>query len=230
MIGMWTICFHEFKGLFKSIKSIIIVAIIFGVTYWTADLMTTITDRLDVNTGKDGYATGIASIVFLLGFLFISSLSHDVINREVSTRTMRFLVTKTSRVKIIIGKYLGIWLFWFFCIFTSFVLIAFVSKNFLWWGILECMGFISVAIAYNLVFSVIFPKPAITMFFGVVFALAFPVLSFLVIHSNNVFISWFKFFTPYYYALLGDFYILVNFVYAIGLLMLGIVLFNRRDL
>lgn len=227
---MWTICFHEFKGLFKSIKSIIIIAIIFGVTYWTADLMTTLKDQLDVHAGKDGYATGIASIVFLLGFLFISSLSHDVINREVSTRTIRFLVTKTSRVNIIIGKYLGMWLFWFFCIFTSFVLVAFISKKFLWWGILECMGFISVAIAYNLIFSIIFPKPAVTMFFGIVFALVFPALSFWIIFSSNGAISWLKFFTPYYYALLGNFYVFINFIYAIGVLMLGVVLFRRRDL
>lgn len=227
---MWAICFNEFKGLFKSIKSIIVIAIIFGVTYLMADFMTAAADQLDFNVGNDGYAIGTLLIVFILGFLFIFGLSHDLINREVSMRTIRFLVTKTPRTKILLGKYLGVWLFWFFCIFVSYVLIAFVSKNFLWKGIVDCMTFLSVALALNLIFSIIFPKPAISMFFGIIFALVFPLISFWAIYDDNKYISWFKFITPYYYSTLGSYYILINLVFAAVLLLLAIGLFKRSDL
>lgn len=227
---MWAIGWHEFKSLFKSIKALVIIAIIFGISYWTAGLMGTIANRFDVHDAENGSGAGIASIVFLLGFLFIAALSHDIMNREISTRTIRFLVTKNSRTNIVIGKYIGMWLFWFFCIFVSFMLIFLVSKNFLWWGLLECISFISVAIAYNLLFSIIIPKPTATMFFGVVFSLLFPAFSLWIINSSNQAVNWLKFFTPYYYALLGHFYTLMNVVYAIFVIGIGIILFNKKDL
>lgn len=232
---MWAICFNELKGHFKSIKSIIVIAIISGITYLAADLMKNIAmtkaaGQLTNSLGNNGYAIGTVFVVFLLSFLFITGLSHDLINREVNTRTMRFLVTKTTRTKIILGKYLSVWFFWLFCIFVSYLLITFVSKHFLWRGIIECMVFISVALALNLIFSIIIPKPAISMFFGIIFALIFPIISFWSMLTDKIYIKWFKFITPYYYSTLGSFYFLINLVYAVGLLLIAVELFKRRDL
>ncbi|USK36449.1 hypothetical protein LIT25_27175 (plasmid) [Bacillus sp. F19] len=227
---MWAICFNEFKGHFKSVKSFIVIAIIFGITYLLADFMTRAADQLDVGIGKDGYAIGTLFVVFGLGFLFITGLSHDLINREVSTRTIRFLVTKTTRTKILFGKYLGVWLFWFFCISASYILISFVSKNFLWLGIIDCMTFISVALALNLIFSILLSKPPVSMFFGIIFALIFPAISFWSIYADSIYISWFKFFTPYYYSTLGSYFILINVAYAAALMFIAMELFKRRDL
>jgi ABC-2 type transport system permease protein len=226
---MWAISFNEFKGHFKSVKSIIVIGIIFGITYLGADLMSNVANSMEIQMGTDGYALGTLFIVFLLGFLFITGLSHDLINREVSARTMRFLVTKTSRTKIILGKYFGVWLFWFVCIIISYLLIAVVSGNFLWLGIIDCMTFLSVALALNLIFSILLPKPNISMFFGIIFSLVFPILSFWSIYDERIFIHWFKFFTPYYYSILGNAYILMNIFYAVVLLFIAITLFKRKD-
>ncbi|GGE83835.1 ABC-2 type transport system permease protein [Priestia taiwanensis] len=196
-----------------------------------ADTMTSSADELGLgDVGKDGYALGTLFIVFALGFLFIASLSHDQINREVSSRTMRFLVTKTGRTNILLGKYLGVWLFWLFCISASFILITFVSGNFLWYGLLECMVFLSVALAFNLIFSIILPKPALSMFFGITFALVFPGISFWAIYSDKIYISWFKYITPYYYSTLGEYYLLINILYAGVLFLIAATIFKGRDL
>ncbi|MBA4536340.1 ABC transporter permease subunit [Bacillus aquiflavi] len=228
---MWAICFNEFKGHFKSIKSIIVIAIIFGVTFLSADFMTNVAVQLELEElGTDRFAIGAFFMIFVFGFIFITGLSHDLINREVSTRTMRFLVTKTSRTKILLGKYFGVWLFWLFCIFTSFILITIISKNFLWSGIIENMIFISAALALNLIFSILIPKPSVSMFFGIVFALVFPVISFWAIYDERLFIHWFKFFTPYYYSTIGHSYFLINIGYTVVLLLIAIKLFERRDL
>ncbi|MGM0890636.1 MAG: hypothetical protein ACQEW5_27835 [Bacillota bacterium] len=227
---MWAICFNEFKGHFKSVKSIIVIAIIFGMTYLLADFMTNAADQLKLGVGSDGYAIGTLFVVFGLGFLFISGLSHDLINREISTRTMRFLATKTTRIKILLGKYLGVWFFWFFCILSSYILISFISKDFLWLGFIDCMGFISVALALNLIFSILLSKPSVSMFFGIIFALVFPVISLWSIYGDRDYISWFKFLTPYYYSTLGSYFIFINLFYAAALLFIATELFKRRDL
>lgn len=228
---MWAICTKEFRNLFKSVKSIIVIVIIFGVTYLIADIMEKSADQLkELGLGSDDYAMGTLFIVFLLGILFISGLSHDMINREVSSRTMRFLVTKTTRNKIIAGKYLGVWFFWLCCIVCSFILISLVSKKFLWFNVMDCMTFISVGIAFTILFSVIIPKPSISMFFSIVFSLAFPALSYWSIYSNNNLVNSFKYLTPYYYSSLGNYFILINLVYALLVLFIALALFKRRDL
>ncbi|MGN9866653.1 ABC transporter permease subunit [Bacillus swezeyi] len=229
---MWAICLNEFKSLFKSIKSIIIMIIIFWVSYKVAELIENAPADVirDLGLGDNPNEAGIAVIVFLFGFLIISGLSHDMINREVNSRTIRFLVTKTSHTKIIVGKFLGVWLFWIICMTASFLLVMMVSRTFFWLGAVECMAFLAAAIALNLLFSVIFSKPAMSIFFGIVFALFFPALSFWAINSENVMISSFKYVTPYYYADLGSYFILIDLIYALTVLFGAIVLFKRRDL
>jgi ABC-2 type transport system permease protein len=227
---MWAICTHEFKNYFKSIKSLIIIAILVGTTYSIADLMTKSTDFIELEVGDDGYAFGTGFVVYFLGSLFIAALSHDVINREISSRTARFLVTKTTRSNIVLGKFIGGWLFWLFCISSSFIIIFIISKKFLWKGLLECMIFISIALAINLLFSILLRKPGLSMFFGIIFGLVFPPLSFVAIYSDNVYINWFKFFTPYYYTDLGGYYPIINILCTGLLVLISIKLFNRRDL
>ena len=76
------------KSLFKSVKSIITIAILFAVSYLVADLMESVSKIEDLGLDSNGYAMGIFSIVFLIGLLLISGLSHDIINREINMRTM----------------------------------------------------------------------------------------------------------------------------------------------
>lgn len=229
---MQAICLNEFKRLFKSIKSMIVIAMIFFVSFKVAEVIEhALTDMVrELDLGVDSTAIGTTLIVFMLGFLIITGLSHDMINREVNERTMRFLVTKTSRHQIILGKYLGVWLFWLVCMLASYILVMIVSKTFLWQSAADSMAFLTAAIALNLLFSIIFPKPAMSMFFGIVFALFFPAVSLWAIYSDNIMISWFKYLTPYYYSSLGNYFVLINIVYAAVVLAGAIALFNRRDL
>ncbi|AOP16899.1 hypothetical protein ETA57_19570 [Bacillus licheniformis] len=229
---MRAVCLNEFISLFKSIKSIIVIIIMFWVSYKTAGLIeqapADVVRELDL--GSDAGAIGTAVIVFALGFLFIAGLSHDMINREVHTRTVRFLVTKTSRIKIILGKFLGVWLFWFFCMLVSYALVMIASKEFLWLSYADSMAFLTAAISLNLLFSIVISRPAVSMFFGIVFALVFPAVSLWAVYSENSMITWFKYITPYYYSVLGGSFIFINFVYAAIVLCGAIVLFKRRDL
>lgn len=229
---MRAVCLNEFISLFKSIKSMIVIIIMFWVSYKTAGLIEQAPADFvrELDLGSDANAIGTAVIVFALGFLFIAGLSHDMINREVHARTVRFLVTKTSRIKIILGKFLGVWLFWFFCMLVSYTLGMIVSKEFLWMSYADSMAFLTAAISLNLLFSIVISRPAMSMFFGIVFALVFPAVSLWAVYSENGMITWFKYVTPYYYSVLGGSFIFINFVYAAIVLCGAIVLFKRRDL
>lgn len=229
-IELFIVAAHEFKRLFKSTKAIIIVLTIFAISYYVAKFFKTLGEQFQAGIGTDQYAIGVLFVIFILGPLFTCGLCHDTISRERATRTMRFLVTKTSRPTIIIGKYLGIWLFWLCCIAASYILVAVVARHFIWLGVADGVLFISVIIGFYLLFSVLMPNPGITMFFGIVFALLFPIVSFYSMFSSAPYIAWFKYVTPYYYSTLGYYYIFINLLYAAILLMLSILLFSGRDL
>src|SRR5690625_7700017 len=57
-------------------------------------------------------ASVISLILMVLGFLFAFAISHDLINKEIELKTIRLLITKTSSLKLMLGKFLGTLLFW----------------------------------------------------------------------------------------------------------------------
>lgn len=101
----------EFFQLFKSVKSIIMIVVLLVSSYYFAKYTERLVPILELEQTSSWYAGGLLIILLLFGPLFVMSLSHDVLNRELSERTMRFLVTKTSKANILFGKFLGVWIF-----------------------------------------------------------------------------------------------------------------------
>ncbi|CAM5517432.1 hypothetical protein [Bacillus safensis FO-36b] [Bacillus safensis subsp. safensis] len=110
---MFAIGLNEFKALFKSIRSILIIIVIIGITTGTAKILSQFSNRSlkSLGLGDNAYVGGLMVLLFIAAPLFVTSLAHNVINKEVYSRTVRFLVTKTSRSNIIVGKFLGNLLF-----------------------------------------------------------------------------------------------------------------------
>ncbi|HDR8278017.1 TPA: ABC transporter permease subunit, partial [Bacillus cereus] len=127
---MFGICFREFYNLFKSIRSIIFILIMFSTTLVVANFLKNFDGNLKELGLDNAYVGGLLFLILLFGPLFVMTLSHDLINRESHNRTIRFLVTKISRDKIILGKFLGVLLFWFVCLFLSLFMLVFISNQF----------------------------------------------------------------------------------------------------
>src|SRR5690606_30902758 len=111
---MYTLAKREFINLFKGIKSIIVVVILLITSYYSAKFSNLLMSGIEL-TAKEAeniHTFGLLGLMLLFGQLFVTGLSHDSINRETHERTIRFLVTRTSRTSIIIGKFIGIWMFW----------------------------------------------------------------------------------------------------------------------
>ena len=121
---MYVIVKREFFNMFKSIKSILIICVLLLTAYYSAKFSNVLTNMIEFTPKemKHIHTLGLLTILFLFGQLFVMGLSHDCMNRETHERTMRFLVSRTSRSSILYGKFFGIALFWFVCVAISFLI------------------------------------------------------------------------------------------------------------
>ncbi|MFD2627424.1 ABC transporter permease [Oceanobacillus kapialis] len=231
---MLAICKREFIESFKGFKSIIVIAIFLVTAYYSADFSNFLLS-LDADFTSEEeqilHTFGIAALIMVFGMLFVMGLSHDTVNREVHERTIRFLVTRTSRSSIIIGKFLGIALFWVVCLLASFLIITIFVHEF---DVTTFLQSTSLAIYYSAVtvlVSVLIKKPGFTMFLSVVVGIAFPIFNGWVTYTSNAWFSWMKYFLPFYYLddLSLNYKLFVVLLLAGVLVMIALLVFRRRE-
>ncbi|KRG14062.1 hypothetical protein [Lederbergia galactosidilytica] len=228
---MYTIATREFFGLFKSIKSLIIIAILFLASYFSAkyaDILLVV-GQLSEREAENIHSAGLLILLLLFGLLFIMGLSHDSLNREIHERTIRFLITRASRSSITVGKFLGIWFFWFVCITISFILISIYAHKIDLFIFSQIMSLLTYQIALTLLLSMLIPKPGITMFLGVILGLGFPIVGLWVSFTSNIWLSWTKFLVPYYYLNQDNYAFLIILLLAGILLLFTFLMLKRRD-
>ncbi|CAM3990682.1 ABC transporter permease [Mesobacillus zeae] len=226
---MYEIGKREFVSLFKSFKSIMIIAILLATSYYSAKFASFIVTELTDVEDIDIHYFGLLGLIVLFGQLFIMGLSHDSINRELHERTMRFLVTRTSRVSILLGKFFGILMFWFVCLLTSFLLISIFAHKLDLYIFSQTMSLLTFQIALTIFVSVLIPKPSFTMFLGIVVGILVPIMGFWLTLTENVWVSWIKYITPFYYLDQDGYTFLVTFLFSGLLLFAAGLIFNRRD-
>ncbi|MDN5710660.1 MAG: ABC transporter permease [Planococcus sp. (in: firmicutes)] len=222
---------REFIGMFKSVKSIIIIAVLLLTAFYsakyseilTAGISLTETEMKDIHTG------GLLFLLLLFGQLFVMGLSHDSINRESHERTMRFLVTRTSRPRILLGKFAGAWFFWVVCIVISFLLISIFSLKFNLFIFSQVIALVTFQIAVAMLLSIVVPKPSVTMFLGILIGMLFPIVSLWIVFTGNKWISWLKFGNPYYYLVEDNYLFFVIFGLAGLIMAAAMAIFNRRE-
>lgn len=225
---MVAIAKHEFWQLFKSIKSILIVVILIGSSYYVskngADLIALLNDGGD---DKEVYYSGLSIVLMLFGPLFAFALSHDVINREISSKTIRFLLTRTSHGNILLGKLLGVISFWFVCLVCSYSIIVFYAKHVDYFLFVQMMLLLLFSISLAFLLSVVVTKPFMSMFISTVLGLALPIVSVLVMASEK---WWgvFEYMTPYYYLMDDDWKIVFMLFIAMAIIGLTYSVFKRR--
>ncbi|TFD94319.1 ABC transporter permease subunit [Jeotgalibacillus sp. R-1-5s-1] len=227
---MFAISKREFLRLVKGVKSIIIIAIMLITAYYSAkfsNLLLSLEEFTASETERIHYA-GLLMLLLVFGQLFVMGLSHDVINRETHDRTMRFLVTRTSRLSIVLGKFFGVFLFWLLCVTVSFSIVFAFSQQLDWLSFLQVMSLLFYQIALTVMLSVLIPKPGFTMFLGIIVGLAFPVVGFWVTFSNNPWVSWLKFVNPLYYLESDVTFPIILLLSAVWL-ALAYVVFKRRE-
>ncbi|WP_077603502.1 ABC transporter permease [Oceanobacillus sojae] len=231
---MLTVGFREFKSLFSSIRSIVIIVVLFGVTIGSARLVRQFEAPLqELGLGNDAYAMGLMLLLILAAPLFVTSLSHNIVNKEMDTRTIRFLATKTSRSNIILGKFIGSFLFWAVCITVALLLIIPFSKSFSIVNLVQSIIFVSYFVGLTLFLSTIIPKPSLSMFLGIIISIALPVLGLWSAGTDNLFIKAVGYVTPYFYYMQeesNNYYAYFVAFFPILFILLSVFIFRKRDL
>ncbi|WP_085505191.1 ABC transporter permease [Thalassobacillus devorans] len=229
---MFTIPFREFTSLFKSIRSIIIIAVLFGVTIGAAKIISNFQTQLqELGIGDDAYAGALMALLLFAAPLFVTSLAHSVVNKEMASRTVRFLATKTSRANIILGKFLGNLFFWAICLFLALLLIIPFSNTFHIVEWFQMVVFVSYFIGLAVFLSTIFRSPSLTMFLGITISIALQVLGLWSLATENVFVKMIGYITPYFYYSQDQTYMsYIVVLFTLIFVILSLLIFRKRDL
>lgn len=223
---MLAILKKESINLFKSFKSIFII-LFFGLfSYFISNFLSSSVQLID----KSSFYASIRLLVFLLGYLFVSILSHNCINKEIETKTIRLTITKISRIDFLIGKLLGTMLFWIACLLISFLMISIMGKVFdisiLFMLIVTMIYFISIV----LLLSTIITKSSLTNFIGLVLGLLIPILGLWLTMGGSTNLDFLKLLFPYYYVLKGMAYMFIPLGISLILNIISIRILSRKDL
>ncbi|SDO21946.1 ABC transporter permease [Alkalicoccus daliensis] len=226
---MWTIGYREFRDLFKGVRPYFLIAVLTATAYLIAQGAELIPEGFEGLSTNAPYAAGLSASILSFGLLFVLTLSHNSVNKEVESSTIRFLVTKASRGDIIMGKLFGILAYWFILLLITTLIISYFSERFFFTAFLEFLIFIFYCISLTLFLSVVIRSSSLSMFLGIILAFTIPVLSVWAVLSENIYINWFKFFTPYYYFQFDFIYMAIPFLIGLLLLALSTKIFQGRD-
>jgi ABC-2 type transport system permease protein len=166
----------------------------------------------------------------LFGFFFVTVISHDTLSREIDSQTIRFLVTKTTRSSIVLGKYLGVYSFWTMVVTASYIPIIFVSGSFNLLDYIQLLSFLCFVVGLTILFSAVIKSPTYTLLCGIFCSFVFPVVGVMAMVKTGLYWNLIKFLTPYYYYVNTGYWILVPFLMSILMVLISIIIFTRRDL
>ncbi|ALX47681.1 MULTISPECIES: ABC transporter permease [Lentibacillus] len=226
---------REFIDAFKSVRSILILLFITFVSYQSAKFFDENQDMINQFIGESGnevgsvYTAAIAFIVLIFGFLFVFAISHDLINREIEMKTIRLLVTKTSRLQIVLGKFLGILLFWVVTISISFAIISLITGSWFPKDYFQTIIFLFYIISLVLLISTVIPKTKLTMFLGIFLGIVLPIIGLAAAFSDKWYFIPFKYLLPYKYFDGSVGMMFIPLAIGIGYISLSIFFINRKD-
>lgn len=225
---MLVVAKNEFFKLFKSIKSILVILVFICTSYYTAKHFSN--SIFESSSNGSPYYSSLRFCVFILGYIFVSTLSHDCINGEIESQTIRLVISKISRKDFLLGKFIGITLFWCACILISSLCIILISSvieiKTIITMILTCIYFISIVILN----SCIIPKSSMTNFIGIVLGFIIPGVGLYCYFTENALLGIFKYLFPYYYAMNMNVTVIIIGIISAGIISISYFLISRKDL
>lgn len=224
---MFAIATKEFNEMTKSFKSLFIIALFILSSYFMSSFVSK--NFTSLGAGTNDYTSATRLLVLLFGFLFVLMLSHDVMSRETSTKTIRFLITKTSRTNIIVGKFLGVSAFWLFSLGISLSIVSFFAKGILWLPFLQLYSFLIFSIGLCLLISTIAKTTSASLIIGLAVSFIAPVIGLWSMFSEKPWLKPFQLFLPYQYQIKENGLLLIPLLIGFGFVCISIWYFKRGD-
>lgn len=228
---MFAIIKYELFSLLKSVKSLIIVLFFTLVTFFASKFFAHNDFIMSQANSDSVYTSTIKFLFFFLGFIFITAVSHDILNKEIEMETIRFLVVKTSRMNILLGKFFGVYIFWLLCLSFCFFITFLFSGKLPLYDYLSIAIFLFYAIAFTFLLSIIIPKSSLTMLLGIILGFIIPILGLAATFKDNIwYLLPFKYILPYFYILKSGLFMLIPLLIGILTISVSFVLLKRKDL
>lgn len=226
---------REFIDSFKSIRSILIILFITYISYksaaFFADNPGVIHEFIESSDdAKSVYTAAVALIVFMLGFLFVFATSHDLINKEIELKTIRLLVTKVSRVEILLGKLLGTLLFWIALISVSFGILSIYASSWFPKDYFQIIIFLLYIVSFVQLMSTAIPHTKLTMFLGIILGLSLPIIGLISLVSERWYWIPIKYILPYHYLEGSIVWMIIPCLIAIIYFFISMFIMQKRDL
>lgn len=223
---MLTVLKKEYIYLLRSIKAIIIVLIFVLFSYYISNLLL---KYLALKLDENSLYSSIKLLVAVFGFLFVSVLSHNAINKEIELKTIRLMVTKISRAEFFIGKYLGTLLFWYSCLTVSYVLISLIGGMFGLYSYCLIIVLITYFVSLSFFLSTVISKSAVSNFVGLILGLVIPIFGIWSVDTTNPIWSHLKYLFPYYYMMKEGAYLLILLVLSVGMIGTATLLLDGKE-
>lgn len=223
---MFVIAGYEFISFFKRFKPIFLIVLFFLLIVAMNKVNILI---LGLYKNESNYAAPITALSYF-STIFVFSLSLGTICKEVESGTMRLIVSRTSRTKIIIGKYIGIAFHWFICITIGFGVTSFLANRLVIYNYIPILFFILFNIALCVFLSVIISDVSHLAFISIVIGIGLPLLGMLSVISTDSPMSYIKYLLPQYYLLNNQSLMFIPLLGAIALILISVKIFSRRDL
>lgn len=224
---MLAIARKEFVEMTRSFKSLFVISLFTAASYFMSSFVSK--NFVSLGAGTNDFTSATRLLVLLFGFLFVLMLSHDVVSKETSTKTIRFLLTKTSRMNIIIGKFLGVSTFWFFCIGSSFVIISIFAKAILWLPFLQLYSFLVFAIGLCILISTFVRTTSGSLLIGLTVSFVVPTLGLWSMFSEKAWLKPFQLLLPYNYQLKESMLLFLPLLFGLCFVALSMLHFKRGD-
>ena len=144
---MLYILMHEFKLLFFKIKTVILAIILFGFVFGFGTALALL------NVNEISYYLSLSFIFAIFGLIIISIQSNHIISAEEENTTIRLLITKATRLDIVLGKFLGIFLYWVVIVTIQYLLIFFKTGTIYFELYYSLISFIFFGCAFNIFIS-----------------------------------------------------------------------------
>lgn len=227
MLALWM---REFNYLCKGIKSVVLLSLFVGFTYMIASLSDYFPFLTQNTESSSSLSGGLKFLILFFGFIFVSMVSHDTINKEIDTQTIRFLVTKTSRISIVLGKFLGILSFWILVTTLSYIPAVLKAQHIDFFDYLKLIQYLFVMVSVTIFLSSVVVKPFYSLLFGLCFGVVYPAVGMVSMIKEGFIWDQIRYISLFNYIKDTNGGLYFPFMASALLVILSIIVFQRRDL
>lgn len=227
MVALWV---REFTYLCKGIKAVVLLTLFVGFTYMIASLGDYLPFLMSDTKSSSSLSGGLRFLILFFGFIFVTMVSHDTINKEIETQTIRFLVTKSSRFSIVLGKFLGILSFWILVTTCSYIPAVIKAQHIDFYDYIKLIQYLCVMVSVTILLSSVIKKPFYSLLFGLCFGVVYPVVGMVSMIKDGFFWDQVRYISLFNYIQDASGGLYVPFIASAVMVILSIVVFQRRDL